>query len=923
MSILDDVGFEFDESMSGYLGVGATDPTEGEALGRRKDTPMRFDVKIDIPDLAPFLNVSDHEAHLTGTVTFEPLGGTYDIQGGTFNLFSVDAELGIRTMVYAFRFTAKDAQTYYLHGHKKIYDDPGEVDVVEDMTSLFTVVYQGEDDKAPVYGAGMLYFHLVDAASLVGSMRVTGAKWPWVKVAAYAAFSSFAWGALRNTYLHNERPVFDTEYANLALTGKAQSDNGEQREFFLVSGAHDKDFPWGDTECFWDVLLLLDDGHGGWRRFCLTDRVLDGMELDIEGGQWRYEGLLYELTDAYYSSFSAMRGKVPGHLVAWDAKLRLDFNAKRFEAVPIPFPAMPKLLRRLLSEMSRAFEEVLPSEHLLGMSCAPHSVKVDTGHFELIPRGDGDGVALDVVPGSTFGDAEVATMKWFKEPKLLYGYICGLQPTKRQARIQIHTSTLRDDREQWLNDRVDALLGSAFTDIGSGEILIKDDQEMVTNLADEFAGRGDKDRLFTRVGEPLLEIRNDHFGGDRVFIRRIVRVRDPDGTQCLALEEAMQLLNTEPIGSKREVTVAAIRNEDKSVALDAVLEKSGFVDTLEAAWLAEHKTTGKDKADFVIAIKPNFMFSYNVNDRSSYTDPALFAQLVDRIRALGFERVYLVEAHSTYGEFFDRRSVKEMADYLGYHPDGKYEIVDLTLDATDSMHFGPHLGDHPVAPLWRDADFRISFAKNKTHAYAYYTLTLKNLYGALPMANKFKEYHCARDIYYTTIEYMEKIPAHFGLVDASLSADGPFGVFADPRPAMTHTVIGGADLVAVDWVAASKMGVDPEISKFMKLAVKAFGKPRIRLVGDGEVYVPWLNVPMALTLLTHHGVDASYYFGNLFYMAAAQMDETRFNFKRNGVLIRLARKLTKPLRYAFFVRTGKDPNWLNRFFSWLFYKMGY
>ena len=28
----------------------------------------------------------------------------------------------------------------------------------------------------------------------------------------------------------------------------------------------------------------------------------------------------------------------------------------------------------------------------------------------------------------------------------------------------------------------------------------------------------------------------------------------------------------------------------------------------------------------------------------------------------------------------------------------------------------------------------------------------------------------------------------------------------------------------MDWVAASKMGIDPEISRFMKLAVKAFGK---------------------------------------------------------------------------------------------------
>jgi len=919
MSILDGVGFQFDESMSGYLGVGATDPTEGEALARRKDTPMRFDVQINIPDLAPFLNVSDHEANLTGTVTFEPLGGTFDIRDGTFNLFSVDAELGIRTMVYAFCFEATDGKTYYLHGHKKIHDDPGAVDVVDDMTSLFTMLYEGEDDQGQVVGAGMLYFHLQDAASLVGSMRVTGAQWPWVKVAAYAAFTSFAWGALRNTYLHNERPVFDTEYANLALTGKVRAGDGAGQDFFLVSGAHDKDFPWGDTECFWDVLLLLGDGDGGWRRFCLTDRVLDGMELDIEGGQWRYEGPLYELTEEYHSSFSAMRGHVPGHLVAWDAKLRLDFNAKRFEAVPIPFPALPKLLRRLLSEMSRAFEEVLPSEHLLGMSCAPHTVNVTSGHFALTPRDAGGGLSLEVVADSAFGDAEVATMKWFKEPKLLYGYICGIRPEQRIARIQIHTSTLRDDREQWLDDRVDSLLGSAFTEIGSGEILLRDGQEMVTNLADDFQARGDRNRLFTRVGDPLLEVRNDHFGEDRVFVRRIIRVRDPDGVECLALEEAMQLLNTEPIGSKREVTVAAIRNEDKHAALDSVLELSGFADTLEAAFGA----SAKQRADFVIAIKPNFMFSYNVNDRSSYTDPALFAQLVDRIRALGFERIYLVEAHSTYGEFFDRRSVHEMADYLGYHPQGKYDIVDLTLDATDTMHFGPHLGDHPVAPLWRDADFRISFAKNKTHAYAYYTLTLKNIYGALPLANKFKEYHCARDIYYTTIEYMEKIPAHFGLVDASLSADGPFGVFADPRPAITQTVIGGADLVAVDWVAASKMGIDPEISKFMKLAVKTFGKPRIRLVGDAEIYSPWLNVPMALTLLTHHGVDASYYFGNLFYMAAAQMDEQRFNFKRNGVLLRLARKLTKPLRYAFFVRTGKDPNGLNRFFSWLFFRMGF
>ena len=71
---------------------------------------------------------------------------------------------------------------------------------------------------------------------------------------------------------------------------------------------------------------------------------------------------------------------------------------------------------------------------------------------------------------------------------------------------------------------------------------------------------------------------------------------------------------------------------------------------------------------------------------------------------------------------------------------------------------------------------------------------------ALPLANKFREYHCRRDMYHTTIEYVSAFPVHFGLIDGGLSADGPFGVFAAPVPNETQTVIGGADLVAADWV---------------------------------------------------------------------------------------------------------------------------
>lgn len=424
--------------------------------------------------------------------------------------------------------------------------------------------------------------------------------------------------------------------------------------------------------------------------------------------------------------------------------------------------------------------------------------------------------------------------------------------------------------------------------------------------------------LLKKVGEPIIEVNNDQFPAG-IFQRRIVNVLDPSGERCMALEEDMSLMRLEAVNSDKHVTVAAIRDEDKFRALDRVLDITGFDSLIEKKLTA----SGKPRDQFQIAIKPNFMFAYNKRDHTTYTDPELVHHLAQHLRERGFTCIKVVEAQSTYGEFFDRRSVKELADYLGYDSSPGYEVVDMTMDADEMRHLGPHLGMHPVSRAWRESDFRISFAKNKTHAYAYYTLTLKNIYGALPLANKFKEYHCNRGIYYTTIEYVTAFPVHFGLVDGYLSADGPFGIFADPAPNETHTVIGGEDLVAVDWVAASMMGIDPMISEYMKLAVNAFGKPEIKLVGDGNPYRPWLNVPVALSLFTNKGLDSDYHFGNLMYSAAAQMDEEHFHHKNKALYMRAIRKLTVPLRRAFFVRTGENPSLGNRFFSWLFYRMGF
>jgi uncharacterized protein (DUF362 family) len=910
MGILNGARIEFEESMAGYIDKGLTDPHKRLEVDKRQETDVRFDVRIRIDDLSRFLKISHHEAVLTGTVTSELFGGTHEISDGVFNLFSLNPTSGIREMVYAFKFTA-DGQTYYLHGHKEIRHKNGKADVVEDMTRLFTIIYEGDNQQAPICGAGELRFDLKDVPSLLASIEVVDPKSLKQRVMAYLAFVSFVCAPLREEYLKNLRIDHETEYDNLVLSGVLNGPDGP-RDFFLVSGVHEKGFPWGDGESFSDVILAVADGDGGYRRYGITDRALEGLELDVEHGMYRYSGAIFALDGNYAACFSQMCDSAPD-LTRCEANFEIDFDSRAYNPVSYPLPVVGQVTAPLIAKL----REALPSEHPLGMHIMAHTVTVRSGKL-TIKRPQAANAVDEYLVGvdKTFGEAERSTFKGFKEPTLLYGYICALRPSQRTARVQIHTRTLRDERELWAKDQIDKFLGKFLSRIASAEVLMEAGSLKVKRLAPE-KGRDDN-KLFVKLSDPIIELNNDHFP-TAVFQRRIIKVRDPDGAECLALEEDVSLMRLDAINSDRKVTVASVRDENKLAALDRVLEETNFPGLLE-----KHRTdTGKSKAEFSIVIKANFMFAYNQRDRTTYTDPELVGRLVEKIRDAEFKNIAVVEAQSTYGEYFERRSVREMAEYLNYNGKPGYKVVDMTEDAKEHRNLGPHLGHHPVSTVWRDADFRISFAKNKTHAYAYYTLTLKNIYGALPLANKFKEYHYKRDIYHTAIEYLEAFPVNFGLIDAYESADGPFGIFADTCPNLTHTVIGGEDLVAVDWVAATKMGIDPMISQYMRLAVKAFGKPEIELIGDGSMYRPWLNVPVALTLFTHKGLDANYHFGNLFYNSCAQMDENRFKLKKNPIHIRFLRWISLPVRRTFFKFTNEKPTWYNRMVSRALNWLGY
>ncbi len=314
--------------------------------------------------------------------------------------------------------------------------------------------------------------------------------------------------------------------------------------------------------------------------------------------------------------------------------------------------------------------------------------------------------------------------------------------------------------------------------------------------------------------------------------------------------------------------VVVIKDENQFTAMDQVLDKTDFFQVLEKHW----KSSNKDISDFIIAIKPNIMMGYSQKDPYVITDPKLVEYLIDRIVERGFTNIAVVESQNVYGNWFRNRDVLTVSTFAGYT--GKnYRIIDFTQEMVP-YDFGNPLGMHWVGPTWRDADFRISFAKNKTHISCYNTLTIKNIYGCLPQQNKFKEYHKKLEFDWPTIEMLKHFPCHFGFIDAIYSADGLLGLKAGYSHKNTQTIIGGESIFAVEAVGALKMGLNPSQSRIYALAEKTFNLPKvdsIEWLGDKSIYKDWENVPRPIAELADIG-EEFYNYSNLMGFVTSDMD---------------------------------------------------
>jgi cholesterol oxidase len=225
----DGIGMTFDEDMVGWYFPGIFTPAPGregdvtlDANIPAKGTPAgavtcQFHARMTIRDVNEFIDGYEHEAQLSGTITFGELDGhapatfTMDDAKSRFHYLRVNPQTGEAEMRYTIEFIATGGQRYALEGTKYMQKDEGFAairDLLGDYTTLYTHLYRvAADGKRQETGAGYLKFltfedlaAVSNLAGFLGSFQITGTSDPILQLQARMRFIAFTAQFVQRTY---------------------------------------------------------------------------------------------------------------------------------------------------------------------------------------------------------------------------------------------------------------------------------------------------------------------------------------------------------------------------------------------------------------------------------------------------------------------------------------------------------------------------------------------------------------------------------------------------------------------------------------------------------------------------------------------------------------------------------------------------
>lgn len=293
-----------------------------------------------------------------------------------------------------------------------------------------------------------------------------------------------------------------------------------------------------------------------------------------------------------------------------------------------------------------------------------------------------------------------------------------------------------------------------------------------------------------------------------------------------------------PIGSGQPVYVLQSSDSgDKRKLFRRLLEESQLAQAVQR----RAEFLGRGIETLKIAIKPTFMLGYHRRDSSPLTDVELLHDLAAYLRELGCREVVVIEGRNIYDRFFQNRSVHDVARYFGIESE-HYRVAD-TADEQVAHRYRRGMAQYTVARSWRDADFRISFPKIRSHPIEMALLSLGNVEWVGGRCDEYLFLERQADRATAVMMLLDEFPPHFALLDGFADApDGLVGVMGCRRPKHLRRFYAGTDALAVDTVALRHLGVNqaPQ-GRILRTAAHWFGGSpgKIEVIGEASPIADW------------------------------------------------------------------------------------
>jgi uncharacterized protein (DUF362 family) len=399
-------------------------------------------------------------------------------------------------------------------------------------------------------------------------------------------------------------------------------------------------------------------------------------------------------------------------------------------------------------------------------------------------------------------------------------------------------------------------------------------------------------RLFEILASALTD--NDTLAETTTVESLIEQIRAV-GEEFLPREQRQISNSQNPIGSGQHVLVLREeRRDQKRVLFRRMLDECGLQEAIQS----RAASNGQPVELMKIAIKPTFMLGYHRKDLSPLTDPELVDDLAAYLRQLGCCDVALVEGRNIYDRFFQNRNVRQVADYFGLTSDN-YRIVDTEEDQAQHQ-YSRGMAQYTIAKTWRDADFRISFPKLRSHPIEMALLTVGNIEWVGGRCDEYLFLERQADRATAVMMLLNDFPPHFGIVDAFENVpDGLVGVMGCRKPIHPLRFYAGPDALAVDSVVLQHIGSDQfESSSLLRSTAQWFGGGRnpIEVKGENSPIENWRGpyhneLRSLLSIMAYPVYVMGSGRGSLF---VPEMDSQAFPLvRREGLLLKITRRAVR------------------------------